>query len=283
MTAFLHNFFLPLPAHSAAYYGKLTFGLLFGFAVLAALQFAPRQARKGMIAFVTFLGGLYYAAEFFLPAHGSPSHNALTPYQDTVANVSAILISFAIGLGVISLLQLHGRIITRRRDGWGNSVALIVSFLAMTTFGLLNEYAPHSRVLGSRVTSAQVYDFLFTGGFSNLRAATFSIIAFYIASACYRAFRIRSAEAALLMAAGLIVMLGSVTIGTAITNGIQPANTDINPWANLRIEHIAEWLLLEVNGAAQRGILFGLTIGLLAIALRLWLSLERGVYFDREV
>lgn len=200
-----------------------------------------------------------------------------------MANVSAILISFAIGLGVISLLQLHGRIITRRRDGWGNSVALIVSFLAMTTFGLLNEYAPHSRVLGSRVTSAQVYDFLFTGGFSNLRAATFSIIAFYIASACYRAFRIRSAEAALLMAAGLIVMLGSVTIGTAITNGIQPANTDINPWANLRIEHIAEWLLLEVNGAAQRGILFGLTIGLLAIALRLWLSLERGVYFDREV
>lgn len=67
MTAFLHNFFLPLPAHSAAYYGKLTFGLLFGFAVLAALQFAPRQARKGMIAFVTFLGDSTMLPSSFCP------------------------------------------------------------------------------------------------------------------------------------------------------------------------------------------------------------------------
>ena len=56
-----------------------------------------------------------------------------------------------------------------------------------------------------------------------------------------------------------------------------------NPWANLRIENIAQWLLLEVNTAAQRGILFGLTLGLLATSLRYWLSLERGAYFDKEL
>ena len=42
-----------------------------------------------------------------------------------------------------------------------------------------------------------------------------------------------------------------------------------NPWANFRIENVAQWLLLEVNAAAQRGILFGLTVGLLATSLRL--------------
>ena len=122
---------------------------------------------------------------------------------------------------------------------------------------------------------------LFKGGLTNLGAATFSTIAFYIASAAYRAFRIRSVEATLLMAAALIVMLGAVFFGTVLTNWI-PSSPD-NPWSNFRIENVAQWLLMEVNSAAQRGILFGLTIGLLATSLRLWLSLERSAYFDQEL
>ena len=50
-----------------------------------------------------------------------------------------------------------------------------------------------------------------------------------------------------------------------------------------RIERIAQWLLLEINTPAQRGILFGLNLGLLATSLRYWLSLERGAYFDKEL
>ena len=50
--------------------------------------------------------------------------NWLTPYQPFVANLSTVVGSFAIGLGVISLLQFHSRAIARQRTGWGNSVAL---------------------------------------------------------------------------------------------------------------------------------------------------------------
>lgn len=288
MLSALHSFFAPLPGHGPAYFEKLVFGLLFVFAVLGGLQAAPRRSRRGLIAFFTFLGGIYYVAEFFWPAHGGS--NPLTPYQDSVANISLVISAFAIGVGVISLLQLHTRLIARQRPGWGNSVVLVVAFLAMTIFGLLKDHSPKMAIFGSSVTSQEAFDFLFKGGLTNLGAATFSMIAFYIASAAYRAFRIRSVEATLLMAAALIIMLGAVFFGTVLTNWI-PTNSGIdalgkpieNPWANFRIENIAQWLLMEVNSAAQRGILFGLTIGLLATSLRLWLSLERSAYFDQEL
>ena len=281
----MHPFFAPLPNHPPVYFVKLALGVLFVLVTLAGLQGAPRQSRKYIIAAFTFLGGLYYFLEFFWPTHKAGPHageNFLTPYQDLVANVSSVLQAFAIGLGIISLLQYHSRSIARQRQGWGNSVAFLVSFLAMTVFGLMNQYAPDKPVLGRGVRAHDVFIFLFNGGFSNMDAAMFSIIAFYIASASYRAFRIRSVESTLLMVSALIVMLGSVTFGTFLTSWIAPHAPESFA-ANFRIERIANWLLTQVNASAQRGILFGLTVGGLAVSLRYWLSLERGAYFDKEL
>ena len=280
----LKTFFAAMPHHGPGYFGKLAFGVALVVGILAALQAAPRQARKGIIAAFTFLGGLYYALEFFWPAHKASKENFLTPYQDLVSNIFSVIGTFSIGVGLTSLLSLHGRLIARRREGWGNSVVLIVAFLAMTVFGLLNEYAPTQSVFGPRVTAHDTYKFLFQGGLTNLGAAMFSVLGFYIASAAYRAFRVRSFEAGLLMAAALLVMLGSVGFGTLLTSWIPlTTNGQENPWANFRIEQIAQWLLMEVNSAANRGILFGLTVGGLATSLRLWLSLERGAYFEKEL
>ncbi len=283
----MHAFFAPYRhlAHHlypAGYYGKLIGGVAFVLAVLAALQAAPRRSRRYIIAAFTFAGGLFYLLEFFWPAHRRgpmAGQNFLTPFVPLVANIASVLGACAIGLGIFSLLQYHGRSIGRRRAGWGNSVAFLVSFLAMTVFGLLDKYAPTLRVLGRAADAADVYGFLFNGGLNNLDAAMFSIIAFYIASASYRAFRIRSLESTLLMVSALIVMLGSVTFGTALTNWIRPDSFA----GNFRIERIANWLLNIINAAAQRGILFGLTVGGLAVSLRYWLSLERGAYFDKEL
>ncbi|MBV9852183.1 MAG: hypothetical protein JO250_21160 [Armatimonadetes bacterium] len=294
-----HHFFAPVSphTHTAEYVGKLLFGLVFVFAILAVLQAAPKTWRKSIIAVFTFLGGIYYAVEFFWPADKigpNAGENWLTPYQPFVANLSAVVGSFSVGIGMISLLQFHTRAIARQRAGWGNSVALILCFAAMLTFGLLNQYAPHLTIIppllpfGPFAPRAQnshdVFNFLYLGGYANLDAATFSLIAFYIASASYRAFRVRSWESTLLMVSALIVMLGA-TFGAAITGGIHPYLSPgvENPWANLRIERLSEWLLTQINAPAQRGILFGIYVGGLAVSLRLWLSLERGAYFDKEI
>lgn len=286
----LTQFFAPVHGHGVAFYGKLALGLLIMFAFLVALQAAPRRSRKGIIAFFTFLGGLYFALEFFWPTNKTNS-NPLTPYQDVAAGLSAVISSFAMGLGVFSLMQLHTRTISRLRPGWGYSVVLVISFISMFVFGIMNEYYPTVTIIPAagglwQIQNAHgIFQFLFKGGLTNLSSATFSIIAFYIASAAYRAFRIRSLEATLLMIAALIVMFGSVSFGTWPTHTIPEHLRDgsENPWANFRIENIAQWLLMEINTAAQRGILFGLTLGLLATSLRYWLSLERGAYFDKEL
>ena len=99
------------------------------------------------------------------------------------------------------------------------------------------------------------------GLFSNLGAAMFSLLAFYIANAAYRSFRIRSKEAALMMIAALIVMLGQIPHGPLYISAELPG---------LRL-----WLLKNINTPVNRAIYFGAAIAGLAMSVRLWLSLER--------
>ena len=123
-----------------------------------------------------------------------------------------------------------------------------------------------------------VYSILFSGLFAPLQAATFSLLAFYIASAAYRAFRVRTAEAGLMMAAAFLVMLGQVPFGAWLTSAI-PASS---PWAFFRLEVLGDWIMKWLNMPAQRGILFGIAVGALAMSLRVWLSLERGTFFSEK-
>ncbi|MCC6444386.1 MAG: PD40 domain-containing protein [Armatimonadetes bacterium] len=125
----------------------------------------------------------------------------------------------------------------------------------------------------------QINRILFFGLLSSLDATMFSLLAFYIAAAAYRAFRVRSVEASLMMAAAFIVLIGQVPLGMALTGGLPTEG-----WlASFRIEVMSNWVLQIINAPAYRAMGFGLALGGLAMALRIWLSLERGSYFDREL
>jgi len=96
---------------------------------------------------------------------------------------------------------------------------------------------------------------------SPLGAAMFAMLAFYIASASYRAFRMRSLEATILLISAVLVMLGRAPIGELMWN---------------QFPTIATWLLNIPNTAGQKAIMIGSAIGAFATSLRILLGIERG-------
>ncbi len=259
------------PQQGTALWLYIAGALAFSAMLFVILQGIPGRFRKPLVALVTFLAGLFYVVEFFWPV-GRDSANFLTPYLTPVAHVNQVLQGLAIGAGIYSLATVHFRNIARQRKGWGFSVVLFGALIAITISGLLKEYRPNRYNVG-------VFKLCFDGGLVSLESAMFSIIAFYIVSAAYRAFRLRSVEATILLASAFIVMLGQITLGQALTAAIP--NDGFS--ANFRVENVANWILTRVNSPALLAVELGLGIGALATSLRLWLSLERGSYFDKEL
>ncbi|MCY3020542.1 MAG: hypothetical protein NTW87_16090, partial [Planctomycetota bacterium] len=121
--------------------------------------------------------------------------------------------------------------------------------------------------LASRSVVTGLYKCLFDGLFVSLGAAMFSLLAFYIASAAYRAFRVKSAEALLMMVAALLVMLGQIPFGGYL-------------WG--RFPEVRLWVLQVFSTPAFRGIALGAAVALLAMAMRMWLSLETSAFYREE-
>jgi len=250
--------------------------LLYGLSRLRS-----REKRRIIIA-TTFLAGLFYVLEFFLPGKSriffwTRDHaNPLTPFLSSLGEATLAIAGFTLMLGVTNLTLVHGRNILRRQKGWYNSAAFFLALLAMIFFGLWETYGDKAAPFGK--IAHRTYQCLFDGGLVSLEATMFSLLAFYMAAAAYRAFRLRSGEATVLVVAAFLVMLGQVPAGMWLTRGL-PAH---NWLVNLRVENIALWLLNVVSMAGLRAVNFGVGIGALAMSLRLWLNLERGAFFEQE-
>ncbi|MEA2030319.1 MAG: hypothetical protein U9N55_01825 [candidate division Zixibacteria bacterium] len=90
----------------------------------------------------------------------------------------------------------------------------------------------------------------------------FALLAFFIASAAYRAFRARNVLATLLLIAALVVML-------RFCPWIQSGDT---AW----VSKASNWLMNVPNLAGQRAIVVGIGLGIVATALKIILGIERG-------
>lgn len=271
--------------------------LIVGVLGLAALMSVPPRYRKLLVVAITFLGGLYFSLEFLLPhqpvhvgagtlpGSAGVAHFAedLTKAKPSVADWAMIIGSFTLLLGTSNLFAIHGRAVKKKTPGWYNSLAFFISFFMIMIVGFMKDspirlFGPNTaKAIQSASTS--LYMILFNGFVQNLDATMFSLIAFYIVSAAYRAFRVRSAEAGLMMGTAGIIMLGLVPVGAWLTSWLPHTG----PLASLRLESVTYWLLIWPNMAVQRAIEFGLAIGWVAMSLRIWLSLERGSFFDRQL
>jgi hypothetical protein len=277
--------FFTTPQHGAALAECIIGTTIVFVVVMALLHITSSGFKKRLTMALAFLGGAFYLVEFMLPARfhvlgfaGPVIDNPLSPYLEPSGNLQNIILSLAIMLGIVNLFRVNGRLIVRRRPGWHNGLVFFLGFFGMLTFGMLDYYKPLSA--GAQAQVAGWYGVFFGGAFTALGATSFSLLAFYIVSAAYRSFRVRSPEAILLLISALIMMLGLTPLGTKFVTGWIPLDSS---YAWLKLENVSEWILTVLNGAAQRALLFGIAVGVVATSLRIWLSLERGQFFDTEV
>lgn len=126
----------------------------------------------------------------------------------------------------------------------------------------------------------RVHDLLWEGFFNALGSAMFSLLAFYIATAAYRAFRLQSKEAFLLMFAALLVMLGQIPVGVKVADFLLGPLGDLCGIDHFSITQVRLWMLKVVNTAAFRGIALGSAMAGLSMAWRVWWSMESSALLD---
>lgn len=187
--------------------------------------------------------GLLVLADFFI---SSDSIDALSLYLIRTASVVA---AFALVLGVVNVLTVHLNKVYTRDKGWGYSMLLLGALLFTLGVGFLT----------GGPASAEMQE-IFEIVLFPLEATLFSLLAFFVVTAAYRAFRVKSFETGLFVIFGILVLLGQVPVGAML-------------WEQLPV--VKDWVLDVPALAGARGILLGVALGTVATGLRVLLGIDR--------
>ncbi len=207
---------------------------------------------------IVFAIGLMAFVQEFIP------HPWSGKFREEVTSGFRIIGGFGIFIGAYSLLHMHISRIRRKVPGFGYSIFVFIGAGAMIVAGMYNGG------LGPLGSKPEHNDW-FIWGYNNIQvpcqATIFSILAFYMASAAFRTFRAKNAGAALLLIAAIIVMFGRI-----------PASENVSDWlfGNTAVFSKATDVIMEYpNLAAKRGILLGISLGMISQSLRILLGIER--------
>ena len=202
---------------------------------------------------ITFVMGIIMVIATYFLATGTPAREATTLLTGAVD----VIVATAGVIGLIVLLRHHGVNVSRRSKYWKYSVITIIGvvlYLIVCFYGV----ATHERFL---MWASPPVEWVYNEIYAHMDATIFSLLAFFIASAAYRAFRLRSLEASVLLIVGALMLLGRAPIGGATWEGFP---------------NIATWLLNVPNTAGNRAITIGIAIGAILLAIRQLMGVERG-------
>ncbi|MBI4713166.1 MAG: hypothetical protein HY762_07705, partial [Planctomycetes bacterium] len=188
---------------------------------------------------LTLLGGVVMIIQFFIPRSNQISQEFFTALTSTWLSIIG---AFFLLIGLASLLRMHYAKISRQREGWGYSVITLagIAFMCVVGCGWGHKGMPFTKSFEAILIP--------------LDSTMFSVLAFYMASAAFRAFRARTVVATILLVTAFVVMLGRVTFGSYLWEGL-PSFT--------------EWIMMVPNMAQKRGILLGVCLGMLATSLKI--------------
>lgn len=224
--------------------------------------------RREIPLIITFIIGVMLIAALFIPRK---------PFPDLDSEFSRwfdIIAVFAFVLGGGNLLQVHIDRITRgHKDRW-YSLVTVVSFLFTLIVGML-KVGGDPGIKGNYIAEGTWFKVIYDAVFTPLTASMFSLLAFFVASASYRAFRAKTREATILLIAAFIILVGRTPLGYYLTYWLP------EPLQFLHIPNLSAWILSTPNLAGQRAIMIGIALGIISTSLKLILGIERS-YLGRE-
>jgi hypothetical protein len=200
--------------------------------------------------------GMFMILSFFVP------HQVVSIPADFLQATAIVVVACGYVLGGANAFRVNLDAIGKRQPGWPYKVLLVVALVTTVVIGFIDGAGREGAFLTSGSQSKWIYDTIY----SPMASTLFSLLAFFIASAAFRAFRIRTVEAGFLAVAALLVMLGRVPTGEIMT-GFLPE------W--LRLGAIQDWIMNVPQNAAKRAILIGAALGVMATGLRVILGIER--------
>jgi hypothetical protein len=204
---------------------------------------------------IIFSLGFFYAIVYYVAVPGTVDLQAVS--DQLLAYLTAVFTA-AFAIGVINLTRVHVINIKRKRATWRYSIILLMCLYGMAVFSIIaSPFAldPKASVIPASVITfaTPIWQFLYYKMLVNINSSIFALLAFFIASAAYRAFKVRTLESTILLAAGLLVVLGQAPIADLI-------------WPGFSV--IRDWIMAFPNTAGQRGILIATALGILAFSVR---------------
>lgn len=212
--------------------------------------------------------GVLMIAGYFVP----PVAFLQAKAQEWYLIVSAI----AFFVGGTNLVLYHLRKISDHEAGWGYSVITLAAFFVTVAVGMLklgvpalSEF-PNYRWSGNYQEEGGAFWWLYEYLMQPITATMFALLAFYVASAAFRAFRAKNVEALLLLVTALIVLLSQTEEPLrALLTGKPPSLNE------LILPQAASWIRSVFNTAGQRAIIIGIAMGVVATSLRILLGRDR--------
>jgi hypothetical protein len=213
--------------------------------------------KKTVPIIVAFLSGLVMIVSFFF----NPEGHILGQIEPEVLSWVTIVGGFTLLLGVVSIIRVNYTAVQRKKEGWGYKLATLISIFVMAIPSVIPTKI--SPLFGTGPGS--IYDWLFNYLDAPMMSTMFAMLAFYIASAAFRAFRARTTEATLLLLTAVIVMLWRIPMGEIALRSVYDGLPGI----------INTYIMNGANMAVQRGIIIGAALGAAAMSLRIMLGIER--------
>lgn len=211
---------------------------------------------------ITFTIGVVVMVSFFIP------HQPFAEVDSKLAQWFDIIAVFAFILGGGNLIKVHGDKIYKKAKDWRFSIVTISGFFITLLVGMF-KIGGDPWFKGDYIARGTAFQFIYVAIFVPLQATMFSLLAFFVASASYRAFRAKTKEATILLISAFIILIGRTFVGHWMTAWL-PDFLDF-----LRIPNLFTWIMTVPNLAGQRGILIGIALGIISTSLKLILGIER--------